>query len=149
MFCTKNGTALSAGNVRRDFRKILKEAGLVDTEWTPREMRHSFVSLLSDSGVPIEHISRLVGHANTVVTEGVPGEHVLPGDLALLDLRNAALGDPHALRNRIVRRVARFPEPPDPLVPGPGRRRQKSSKLQMSTVMPRWTLSGVMTLKTT
>ncbi len=34
-------------------------------------MRHSFVSLLSDSGVPIEHISRLVGHANTVVTETV------------------------------------------------------------------------------
>ncbi|GLX00996.1 site-specific integrase [Microtetraspora sp. NBRC 16547] len=71
VFCTKNGTALSAGNVRRDFRKILKDAGLVDAEWTPREMRHSFVSLLSDSGVPIEHISRLVGHANTVVTETV------------------------------------------------------------------------------
>lgn len=34
-------------------------------------MRHSFVSLLSDSGVPIEHISRLVGHANTMVTETV------------------------------------------------------------------------------
>ncbi|WP_326824381.1 hypothetical protein [Streptosporangium sp. NBC_01756] len=32
-------------------------------------MRHSFVSLLSNSGVPIEDISRLVGHRNTVVTE--------------------------------------------------------------------------------
>ncbi|MFI6602887.1 hypothetical protein ACIBHX_42110 [Nonomuraea sp. NPDC050536] len=32
-------------------------------------MRHSFVSMLSDSGVPIEDIYRLVGHANTVVTE--------------------------------------------------------------------------------
>jgi site-specific recombinase XerD len=71
VFCTKNGTALSAGNVRRDFRKILKDAGLVDVEWTPREMHHSFASLLSDSGVPIEHISRLVGHANTVVTKTV------------------------------------------------------------------------------
>ncbi|WP_214107843.1 site-specific integrase [Acrocarpospora catenulata] len=71
VFCTKNGTALSAGNVRRDFRKVIKDAGLIDKDWTPREMRHSFVSLLSDSGVPIEHISRLVGHANTVVTETV------------------------------------------------------------------------------
>jgi hypothetical protein len=29
------------------------------------------VSILSDSGIPIEDISRLVGHANTVVTETV------------------------------------------------------------------------------
>jgi hypothetical protein len=30
---------------------------------SPRERRHSFVSLLSDQGVPIEQIARLVGHA--------------------------------------------------------------------------------------
>lgn len=71
VFCTKHGTALSAANVRRDFRKVVARAGLVAGEWTPRELRHSFVSLLSDSGVPIEDISRLVGHANTVVTETV------------------------------------------------------------------------------
>ena len=35
-------------------------------------MRHSFVSLLSDSGVPIENIARLVGHAGgSEVTETV------------------------------------------------------------------------------
>ncbi|MFB4313950.1 hypothetical protein [Actinomadura sp. 21ATH] len=34
-------------------------------------MRHSFVSLLSDSGMPLEDISRLVGHAGTIVTEQV------------------------------------------------------------------------------
>jgi site-specific recombinase XerD len=33
-------------NVRRDFRKVIKRAGLVDKDWTPRELRHSFVSLL-------------------------------------------------------------------------------------------------------
>ncbi|MFG2071691.1 site-specific integrase [Nonomuraea maritima] len=71
VFCTKNGTPLSAGNVRRDFRKVVDSAGLVGSEWTPRELRHSFVSLLSDSGVPIDDISQLVGHANTVVTETV------------------------------------------------------------------------------
>ncbi|MGN9837576.1 tyrosine-type recombinase/integrase [Nonomuraea sp. H19] len=71
VFCTKTGTALSATNVRRDFRRVLDRAGLTSAEWTPRELRHSFVSLLSDSGVPIEDISRLVGHANTVVTETV------------------------------------------------------------------------------
>jgi integrase len=38
-------------------------------EWTPRELRHSLVSLLSDSGIPGEEISRLVGHKSTGVTE--------------------------------------------------------------------------------
>ncbi|WP_156045408.1 tyrosine-type recombinase/integrase [Herbidospora cretacea] len=32
-------------------------------------MRHTFVSPLSSSGVPVENISRLVGHSNTKVTE--------------------------------------------------------------------------------
>ncbi|MET8047836.1 tyrosine-type recombinase/integrase [Streptosporangium sp. NPDC005286] len=35
------------------------------------EMRHSFVSLLSDSDIPLENISRLVGHRNTSMTETV------------------------------------------------------------------------------
>jgi integrase len=45
-------------------------AGLGE-DWTPRELRHSFVSLMSDKGVPIETIADLVGHAGTRVTEKV------------------------------------------------------------------------------
>ncbi|MFF5208073.1 hypothetical protein [Streptosporangium sp. NPDC000396] len=41
-------------------------------------MRHSFVSSLSDSGVPIEDISRLVGHRNMVVTETVYRKQIRP-----------------------------------------------------------------------
>ncbi|WP_061291408.1 site-specific integrase [Herbidospora cretacea] len=78
VFRTQNGTALSAGNVRRDFRKVVNAAGLDGDAWTPKELRHSFVSLLSDSGVPIEDISRLVGHANTVVTETVYRHQIRP-----------------------------------------------------------------------
>jgi site-specific recombinase XerD len=40
VFCTKTGTPLTATNVRRDFRKVLENAGLTATEWTPRELRH-------------------------------------------------------------------------------------------------------------
>lgn len=43
--------------------------GVDPGEWTPRELRHSFVSLLSDSGVPLEEIFRLVGHSRTAMTE--------------------------------------------------------------------------------
>ena len=38
----------------------------------------SFVSLLSDSGVPIEEISRLVGHRSTLVTETVYRKQLRP-----------------------------------------------------------------------
>jgi len=62
VFTTRFGTLLSPENVRRDFRKAIKNADGVDArERTPRELRHSFVSLLSDSGIPVEEISRLVG----------------------------------------------------------------------------------------
>lgn len=39
--CTRTGGRLMAGNVRRAFRLIAKEAGLDPAKWTPRELRHS------------------------------------------------------------------------------------------------------------
>jgi integrase len=78
VFVSGAGTALDAHNVRRSFRKVTQAAGLDAKAWTPREMRHSFVSLLSDSGVPLEHISRLVGHSGTAVTEAVYRQQLRP-----------------------------------------------------------------------
>jgi hypothetical protein len=46
-------------------------AGLNGRERTSRELRQSFVSLLSEAKVPVEVISRLVGHRSTIVTETV------------------------------------------------------------------------------
>jgi integrase len=78
VFATRRGTELDAHNVRRDFRKVIKAAGLVPGGWTPREMRHSFVSLLSDNGVPLEDIARLVGHSGTSITETVYRKQIRP-----------------------------------------------------------------------
>ncbi|MEU8102264.1 site-specific integrase [Nonomuraea muscovyensis] len=78
VFASKVGTELDSHNVRRSFRAVLKKADLNEKEWTPREMRHSFVSLLSDSGIPLENISRLVGHRNTLVTETVYRKQLRP-----------------------------------------------------------------------
>jgi integrase len=69
---------LDAANVRRGFRRIAKAAGLTAVDWTPRELRHSFVSLLSDAKVPIEVISRLVGHSGTSVTEQIYRHQIRP-----------------------------------------------------------------------
>ncbi len=78
-FPTAHGTAMDAANVRRDFRRALALVpGISPREWTPRERRHSFVSLLSDSGVTIEEISRLVGHSGTHVTELVYRKQLRP-----------------------------------------------------------------------
>lgn len=78
VFASEAGTELDAANVRRGVRRILKAAGLDPREWTPRELRHSFVSLLSDSGVPIEVISALVGHNGTSVTEMIYRHQIRP-----------------------------------------------------------------------
>jgi site-specific recombinase XerD len=70
VFTTAVGTGLDAANVRRYFRGICKEAG-IGTDWAPRELRTSFVSLLSASGVPVEEIARLVGHSSSRTTETI------------------------------------------------------------------------------
>jgi integrase len=67
-----------ASHIRRSFRRVVEVAGLNPGEWTPRELRHSFVSLLSDAGVPIEHISRLVGHSGTTTTETIYRKQIRP-----------------------------------------------------------------------
>jgi integrase len=70
VFSTSTGTPLDSANVRRAFRRVVAAAGMDPKSWTPRELRHSFSSrLLSSSGMPIEDIAHLVGHANTRVTE--------------------------------------------------------------------------------
>lgn len=79
VFTSTAGTALDAANVRRGFRRALALVpGIVPGEWTPRELRHSFVSLLSASGIPVEDISRLVGHSGTQVTELVYRHELRP-----------------------------------------------------------------------
>ncbi len=79
VFASEAGTPLDAANVRRGFRRIAAAAGVDAAQWTPRELRHSFVSLLSDKGVPIEQIARLVGHTGgSAVTETVYRKQLRP-----------------------------------------------------------------------
>lgn len=70
VFCTRFGTALLAGNVWRAFRSVLTRASITAADWTPRDLRHSFVSILSDSGVRIDDIADLCRHDGH--REGLP-----------------------------------------------------------------------------
>ncbi|MEV2279362.1 tyrosine-type recombinase/integrase [Nocardiopsis sp. NPDC049922] len=77
VFCSQVGTKLDAANVRRGFRTIITESR-IGGSWTPRELRHSFVSLMSEKGVPVEEIARLVGHSSTATTETVYRKELRP-----------------------------------------------------------------------
>src|SRR5690349_8934432 len=77
VFTSHLGVALDAANVRKMFKRICTEAGAGD-EWTPRELRTTFVSLMSHSGVAIEEIARLAGHASTRTTEIVYRRELRP-----------------------------------------------------------------------
>lgn len=78
VFTNGTGTALDDGNVRKIFKRICREAG-VGENWTPRELRHTFVSILSDQDVPVEKIADLVGHAGgSKVTETVYRHQLKP-----------------------------------------------------------------------
>jgi integrase len=59
------------------FKRVCKAAGIGDS-WTPRELRTSFVSLMSHRGVSIEEIARLAGHAFTRTTEVVYRRELRP-----------------------------------------------------------------------
>ena len=76
MFTTSVGTPLDASHVRRDFRALCKNAG-IEGVWAPRELRHTFVSVMSVSGVAVEEIARLAGHASSRTTETIY-RHELP-----------------------------------------------------------------------
>ena len=77
VFASAVGTPMDDHNVRRMFRVITEDAGL-GTGWVPREMRHTFVSLLSARGVPVEAIALLAGHNQTATTELVYRHQIVP-----------------------------------------------------------------------
>jgi integrase len=77
VFTTQHGAALDPANVRKMFKRVCKAAGAGDS-WTPRELRTSFVSLMSHHGVSTEEIARVVGHASTRTTEVVYRRELRP-----------------------------------------------------------------------
>jgi integrase len=77
VFASAVGTPLDASHVRRAFKGICEDAG-IGPGWTPRELRHTFVSIMSEQGVPVEEIAHLVGHSNTSTTETVYRKELRP-----------------------------------------------------------------------
>ena len=74
---TSAGTAYESHTLRRDFRRVTAAAGL-GARWVPKELRTSFVSMMSYQGVPVEEIARLAGHASSRTTEVIYRRELRP-----------------------------------------------------------------------
>ena len=91
VFASAVGTPLDDHNIRRQFRKITESAGL-GTTWVPRELRHTFVSLLSAHGVPVEAIALFVRHNQTATTELVYRHQIVPALTRSAEVMDQILG---------------------------------------------------------
>ena len=77
VFTSSTGKPLDDANVRRGFRALCQRAG-IGGSWSPRELRHTFVSLMSESGIAVEEIARLAGHSSSRTTEVVYRHELRP-----------------------------------------------------------------------
>ena len=77
VFTTSVGTGYESPNLRRDFRRVTAAVGL-GARWVPKELRTSFVSMMSYQGVPVEEIARLAGHASSRTIEVIYRRELRP-----------------------------------------------------------------------
>ncbi|MGH9136164.1 MAG: site-specific integrase [Acidimicrobiales bacterium] len=95
VFSTRNGTPIGIGNLRRAFKQLCERAGL-GSDWTTYELRHSFVSLVSDQLDDLVKVADLAGHADTRTTQGYrhPVRTSLPHAIEAWDRLLARAGQP-------------------------------------------------------
>ena len=63
---TKNNTIIYPADAYKIFQRILKRANI--EQCSIHALRHSFVSLMINNGVPITMVSQMVGHSNVGIT---------------------------------------------------------------------------------
>jgi integrase len=67
VFASPWGTPLLPGNVLRDFRRLLRRAG-VPAAYRLHDLRHTAASHLLADGVPLPEVSQILGHASPAIT---------------------------------------------------------------------------------
>lgn len=75
IFTTSNGTPIHPRNLLRDFKALLKQAGLPSIRF--HDLRHTAASLILNHDVPVIVASRRLGHARASITMDVYG-HLIP-----------------------------------------------------------------------
>ncbi|HSF82485.1 MAG TPA: site-specific integrase, partial [Anaerolineales bacterium] len=75
IFTTKNGTPIHYRNLLRDFKILLRNAGLPVIRF--HDLRHTAASIMLNHGIPVIVVSRRLGHAKPSITLDVYG-HLIP-----------------------------------------------------------------------
>jgi len=75
MFTSQIGTPMDRDNLRKQFKKLLRKAGLPEIRF--HDLRHTAASLMLNSGVPVIVVSKRLGHARPSITLDIYG-HLIP-----------------------------------------------------------------------
>jgi integrase len=98
VFTTEAGNPIARHDMGDRFKRLCVRANVGD-RWVPRELRHSFVSAMSASGVPVERIAYLAGHSTSRTTELVYRRELKPvlreGGRAMGELTQGIAAPPH------------------------------------------------------
>ena len=78
LFTSSIGTPIDQRNLIRDFKQVLKQAGLRDIRF--HDLRHTAASIMLKNGIPLVDVSRYVGHSSPAITLTLYA-HLLPGGL--------------------------------------------------------------------
>ncbi len=70
IFCSRLGTPLLPGNLLRQFRRLLRLAG-VPSHFRVHDLRHTAVSSLLAAGIPLAEVAQLAGHASPAITSAL------------------------------------------------------------------------------
>ena len=88
LFKNSKGDIVGAKWIERKFKALLIECGYDEDYCRVHDLRGQYVDIMHLCGVPLEYISRQVGHSNTIVTSKIYTQilHELPVQAnALLD----------------------------------------------------------------
>ena len=75
IFTNSLGGPINPRNLLRNFKALLKDAGLHPIRF--HDLRHTAASLLLNQGIPVIVVSRRMGHARASITLDVYG-HLIP-----------------------------------------------------------------------
>jgi integrase len=77
IFTTTKGTPIKYKNlIDRYFKPIVKAAGVRPVRF--HDLRHSFAAIALSQGVPVYHVSKMLGHSKASITTDIYG-HLIPG----------------------------------------------------------------------
>ena len=71
IFPSKSGTPMDASNLRLDFTRVLRQAGLPKIRF--HDLRHTAASLMLNHGIPVIVVSKILGHSKPSITMDIYG----------------------------------------------------------------------------